>query len=742
MGHCSSMPIARKLHAQLISTGLYISIFLHNHLLNMYLNCHLTHDACRVFADMTFRNVFSYNTMITGLSKAEQIDKAKKVFDEMPERDSVSWNSMMSGYFRNGKYEEVVKVFVLMIRNFTCIVNLLSFSCAMKACGALGCFKLAIQLHGLFEKFDFGSDKSIETSVMGMYIKCGAFTYADRVFLGIRQPSLFCFNSMLYCYSNSYGVGKALDLFNRIPERDSVSWSTIISILSRHGFGVPTLSMFIEMWTQGFRPNSMTFACVLSACTSIHDLEWGAHLHARIIRKEIILDDYVGNGLVYMYAKCGHLKFARRVFNSLTEHNAVSWTSLINGVARCGLKEEALLLFNKMREVLVALDEFTFATVLKVCSHPNFNFTGRQLHALTTKTGMGSIVTVGNALITMYSKCGDTQKADCVFKMMPVRNIISWTSMITAFSQAGYFRKAQACFNKMPERNVITWNSMISMYIQHGFQEWGLKLYVRMQRERIAPDDITFATSISACADLAMLKLGNQIVAQAEKLGFGSDVSVANSLVTMYSRCGQIEEARKAFDLVSMKNLVSWNSMIAGYAQNGHGRVAIEVFKNMLEMEYIPDHISYLSVLSDLLGRAGLLEQAKNLIDDMPFTPNGDVWGALLGACKIHCNSKLAEYAVKNSQELDVDNSGSYALLAHIYSSRGNLEGVADLRKLIKEKGIQKSPGYSWIEVNNEVHVFAIDETNHPLIKEIHAMIDVILNTLIFNVPMDEGTAE
>ncbi|KAJ9186300.1 hypothetical protein P3X46_001891 [Hevea brasiliensis] len=664
----------------------------------------------------------------------------------------------MSGYFRNGRPEEALRVFISLIRDCASITNLLSFSCAMKACGALGYIKLAFQLHGLLEKIDFGSDTSIETSVLDMYVKCDAVRYAELVFLRIPNPNLFCFNSMIYGYSKFYGVGRALDLFNQMPERDSVSWNTMISILSQHGFCVPTLSMFVEMWTQGFRPNSMTYACVLSTCASFCELEWGTHLHARIVRTESVLDVYVSNGLIDMYAKCGNLEFARQALNSLTEHNSVTWTSLIGGVAQCGLEEEALILFNQMRKVPVALDEFTLTTVLKVCSYPNNISVGGQLHALTIKTGMDSFVSMGNALIKMYSKCGDSQKANYAFEMMPVSNIISWTSMITAFSQVGDVEKAQACFDKMLERNVITWNSMISMYIQNGFWECGLKFYLQMHKECVMPDDITFATSISACADLAMLKVGIQIIAHAEKFGFGSDVSVANSVVTMYSRCGQIEDARKVFDSISMKDLVSWNSMMAGYAQNGQGRIVIEIFKNMLKMEYTPDSISYISVLSgcsysglvtegkhyfesmtrdygifpthehfacmvDLLGRAGLLEQAKSLIFEMPFKPNADVWGALLSACKIHCNPKLAEFAVRNLLELNVDKSGIYILLAHVYSECGKLEGVADVRKLMREKGIQGNPGCSWIEINNRVHVFTVDEANHPQIKDIYAIL-------------------
>ncbi|XP_050279814.1 pentatricopeptide repeat-containing protein At2g13600-like [Quercus robur] len=762
-----STPIAQKLHAQLISTGLDSSVFLQNHLLHLYSNCNLIDDACWVFNNIEYRNVFSWNTMISGFADLGRMSEAEKVFDEMPERDSVSWTVMMSGYFRNGQPEKTLNMFVSMVQDGNCVNDPFSFTCAMKAGGSLAYMKLALQLHGLVEKFDFGSNvyMAIQNSIMDMYIKSGKVSYAERVFLRIPNPSLFCWNSMIYGYSKLYGVGRAFDLFNQMPERDSVSWNTMISIFSQHGFGVQSLGTFVEMWSQGVRPNSMTYASVLSACTSIYDLEWGTHLHARIVRMEPTIDVLVGSGLVDMYAKCGCLEFARQIFDSLTEHNAVSWTSLISGLAHFGLEEEALELFNQMREAPISLDEFTLATILGVCSGQKYVSIGEQLHGYTIKTGMDSSVAIGNALVTMYTKCGNVQEANHAFELMPIRDIISRTAMITAFSKIGDIEKARQCFDQMPEQNVITWNSMLGTYTQHGFWEEGLKLYTLMQRQGVKPDWVTFATSISACADLAILKLGIQIVSQAEKLGFGSNVSVANSVVTMYSRCGRIEEAQKVFDLIHEKNVISWNAIMAGYAQNGQGRKVIEIFENMLEMKCSPDHISYVSVLSgcshaglvtegkqyfysmtedfgisptsehfscmvDLLGRAGLLEEAKNLIDGMPFKPNAAIWGALLGACRTHCESKLAEVAVRNLLEFDVEESGSYILLANIYLDSGKLESVADVRKLMREKGIRKNPGCSWIEVENRVHVFTVDETNHPQIKDIYRKLEEMMKKI------------
>ncbi|KAK8465174.1 hypothetical protein PHAVU_009G009566 [Phaseolus vulgaris] len=486
----------------------------------------------------------------------------------------------------------------------------------MKACACLASTQLALQLHAHLIKLHLGAQTCIHNSLVDMYIKCGAIRLAKAVFLDIESPSLLCWNSMIYGYSQLYGPFEALRAFNRMPQRDNVSWNTLISVFSQHGLVVRCLSMFVEMCNLGFRPIFMTYGSVLSACANISDLQWGAHLHARILRMEHSLDAFLGSGLIDMYAKCGYLGLATRVFDSAGERNQVSWTCLIAGVAQFGLGEDALALFNQMRLDSVVLDDFTLATVLGVCSGKNYAAPGELLHGYSIKSGMESSVPIGNAIITMYAKCGDTEKAGLAFTLMPLRDTISWTAMISAFSQNGDIDGARQCFDTMPERNVITWNSMLSTYFQHGFTEEGMKLYVWMRRKAIKPDWVTFATFIRACADLATVKLGTQVISHAMKFGLSSDVTVANSIVTMYSRCGQIKEAQKVFDSIHVKNLISWNAMMAAFAQNGIGKKVIETFEDMLRTGCKPDHISYVAVLSGC-SHMGLVAEGKHYYDSM-----------------------------------------------------------------------------------------------------------------------------
>lgn len=760
-----STSIASKLHAQLISTGLCSSVFLQNHLLHMYSKCGLINEALRVFFNSEQRNVITWNTILNGLLDSGRVREAEKMFDEMPIRDPVSWATMMSGYFRNGQAVDTIKLFVSMFRDSDYVPDLFCFSCAMKACSSVGYARIALQLHGLSEKYGFGNNKAIQNSVIDMYIKCGAIFAAEQVFLGIEKPSLFSWNSMIYGYSKLHGMGRALDTFTQMPERDSVSWNTIISAFSQHGLHTQSLGTFVEMWIQDCQPNSMTYASVLSACANIYDFQWGKHLHARIVRIEPFLDVLVGNGLVDMYAKCGLIEASKKVFNSLTERNVVTWTSLISGIAQFGSQEEVYDIFHRMREDCVIMDDFILATILGVCEGEKNISIGEQLHGFTVKTGMNSSVPVGNATLTMYAKCGDVEKASIAFETMAAQDVISWTTMITSFTHSGNVERARDYFDRMPERNVISWNAMLGAYFQNGFWEEGLKLYILMLRQEVWPDWITFVTTISACSELAISKLGTQIVSQAVKVGLASDVSVANSAITLYSRCGRIEEAQKIFDSIQEKNLISWNSIMGGYAQNGEGRKVIEVFQNMLMVGCRPDHISYVAILSgcshsglvkeakhyfnsmtidfgisatlehfvcmvDLFGRAGLLKPALDLIYQMPFKPNVTIWSALLSACRIHHDTEMAELAMKNLLELNTENFESYILLANVYSSSGRLECVSDVRQVMREKGVQKDPGCSWIEVSNRVHVFTVNDTSHPQMKDIYKALEDIVKKI------------
>ncbi|MQL82592.1 hypothetical protein Taro_015073 [Colocasia esculenta] len=757
---------ARRIHACIFTSGFATSTFLQNHLLGAYSACGSLEDAHRVFCGIRCPNAYSWNAMISGFSAHGRLRDARSLFNRLPQRDIVSWNTMMAGCFLNGEFVDAVKLFVHLVRDTNLDPNSITLSCTMKACGAIGCRRLGVQLHSFVVKFGFASDQGIEASVLDMYVKCEDMDCATRQFELTADPNLFCWNSMILVYARSLGPEDALELFYQMPQRNIVSWNTMISTLSQHGRGIEALRMFIIMNEERFKHDSVGYASVLGACTSIPAVEWGRHLHARIIRLHTSVNVFIGGALVDMYAKCGYLGTAKQVFDVLSEQNVVSWTSLIGGYGQFGYVVEAMMLFNQMRVVPLSPDEFTFVTVLGACSTIDYLGIGIQLHSLSIKMGHDVSPVVANAICAMYAKSGNVHNADSIFHSMPIRNVISWTTMITAYSQMGDHVNALALFRRMPERNVVTWNALLASHVRNGHREEGLKMYILMLREAtVWPDWITFTILFSMCADLGALRLGNQLISQLTKFGFDSDVSVANGIIAFYSKSGRIVDAEEVFYSITEKNLISWNTMISGYGQNGLGKKAVETFENMLLTDTEPDHITYVAILSacshsglisegkfyfdfmvrhhkispgsehlacmvDLLGRAGLLEEAKIMIDEMETEPTSEIWGALLNACKIYGNTKLAENAVKHLLELDVKHSGSYVLLANIYSDSGKSDDAAGVRKLMKDRGIRKEPGCSWLEVNNRIHAFVVNNLEHPQIENILITLDEVVKKI------------
>jgi pentatricopeptide repeat protein len=672
----------------------------------------------------------------------------------------------MSGYFQCKQQFAALETFMSMQRSGDSLPNAFTFGCAMKSCGALGWRALALQLHGMVQKFESQYESEVEASLVDMFVRCGDVDLASRLFVRIPNPTIFCTNSMLVGYAKTYGVDAALEFFDSMPERDVISWNMMVSALAQSGRVIEALDMVVEMSSKGVRLDSTTYTSSLTACARLSSLGWGKQLHAQVIRNLPHIDAYVGSALVELYAKCRCFKEARAVFGSLRDRNNVAWTVLIAGFLQYGCFTESIELFNQMRAELMTLDQFALATLVSGCCSRMDLSLGRQLHSLCMKSGQIQAVVVSNSLISMYAKCGNLQSAESIFRFMEERDIVSWTSMITAYSQVGNTTKAWEFFDGMPMRNVITWNAMLGAYIQHGAEEDGLKMYTAMLIEKdVRPDWVTYVTLFRGCADIGANKLGDQIIGHTIKVGLILDTSVVNAVMTMYSKCGRIMEARKVFGFLQGKDLVSWNAMITGYSQHGMGKQAIEIFDDMLRAGLKPDYISYVAVLSscshsglvregksyfdmmkrvhnispglehfscmvDLLGRAGLLSEAKNLIDDMPMEPTTEVWGALLSACKIHGNNELAEFAAKHLFELNSPDSGSYMLMAKIYADAGKSDDSAQVRKLMRDKGIKKNPGYSWMEVDNKVHIFKADDISHPQVLAIRKKLDELMDKI------------
>ncbi|CAL1360161.1 unnamed protein product [Linum trigynum] len=435
----------------------------------------------------------------------------------------------------------------------------------------------------------------------------------------------FTWNSIVSTLLKLGFLDEGVRLFEAIPQPDQCSWNIMVAGFAQHDELQQALGYFAGMHRETFVVNEYSFGSGLSACAGLKDLKMGTQLHALVFKCHYYVDVYMGSALVDMYSKCGVVDCALKVFDEMKERNIVSWNSLITCYEQNGPSRKALDVFVRMMESSFEPDEVTLASVVSACATLAALKHGMEMHTRVVKSYKlrGDLI-LGNALVDMYAKCG---------------------------------------------------------YTQNDENEEALKLFCMLKRESIFPTHYTFGNLLNACANLADLQVGRQAHAHALKHGFGfqfnedPDTFVGNSLIDMYMKCASVEEGRQVFRSMVEKDVVSWNAMIVGCAQNGNGLEALALFKEMLVFEEKPDHVTMIGVLCacshvglveegrryflsmtrdyglvpmkdhytcmvDLLGRASHLDEAKSSIGTMPVEPDAVVWGSLLGACKM----KLAGY--------------------------------------------------------------------------------------------------
>eukprot|EP01018_Ginkgo_biloba_P007209 Gb_35258 [translate_table: standard] len=501
------------------------------------------------------------------------------------------------------------------------------------------------------------------------------------------------------------------------------------------------------------------YADLLQVCAKIGSLQKGRKTHAHIVETGFAQNMYLGNNLINMYGKCRSLECARLVFDKMSKRNIVSWNTMIAGYAQNGFGEEALELFRQMQLKGEKPNHLTFASVVKACASIAALEQGKNVHDQIMETVFETNVVVGTALVDMYAKCGSLESAREVFDKIIEKNVVSWNSMIAGYAQNGYTDGALKLFFQMPNPDVIAWTALIASFVQNGRSEDALKLFYQMQKASMKPDQFAFASMLNACGNLVALEEGKQAHSYIIRTGLNSDVALENALVDMYAKCGVIEDASQVFDKMPRRNLFSWTAMIAGSALHGRGKEALKLFEEMVQKGMKPDEITFVGVLSacshaglvdeghiyfesmsgkhgitptvehytcmvDLLGRAGSLAEAESFISQMPINPNAAVWGAFLGACRIHDDLLLGKHAAEHLFEFHLQDAGTYVLISNMYAAAGKWDDVARVRKLMKERGIQKQPGCSWIEVNNMRHAFVVEDRLHPQKDEIYTNLD------------------
>ncbi|PIA53498.1 hypothetical protein AQUCO_00900235v1 [Aquilegia coerulea] len=636
--------------------------------------------------------------------------------------------------------------------------------------------------------------------LIDIYCKSRNLTYARFLFDEIPKQDIVARTTLIAAYSEAGNTKHARQIFDStdINVRDTVSYNAMITGYSHNNDGRSAVKLFGEMLRDQFRPDHFTFSSVLCALASVvEDERQCGQLHSAVVKSGAESFCSVLNALVSLYVKCGmsssmdsarkifdempfrdeltwttmitgyvrndDLDSARQLFDGMTDKIQVAWNAMISGYVQSGRVLEALYMFKRMSLEGIKLDEFTYTSVLGACANYGYPRHGKELHAYILRRETKSMshldLPVNNALVSLYSKCGEIDRARQVFDIMLEKDLVSWNAILCGYVNAGRIGDAKRLYDVMPERNYMSWTVMISGFTHSGLGEEALQLFNRLRIEGHEPCDYTFAGALIACAGLGALEHGRQLHAQLVRFGLDSSQSAGNALVTMYAKCGVVEAAHQMFLTMPYVDSVSWNAMIAALGQHGHGAQALELFNKMLQEAILPDRITFLTILSacnhaglvnegcqyfysmkqiygidpgedhyarfiDLLCRAGRISEAKNVIETMPFEPGAPVWEALLAGCRVHGNMDLGIQAADRLFQLVPQNDGTYVLLANMYASVGRWDDMAKVRKLMRDRGVKKEPGCSWIEVANKVHVFLVGDTRHPDVQEVYKYLE------------------
>lgn len=654
----------RQVHLLLLKKGIIGSaVVAGNCLLQSYVKCSHLEDARQLFDEMSERNCFTWNTLIEGYMKSGEMGKAMEVFKFMPERDNFSWNMVMSGFSEAGDLDA------------------------------------------------------------------------------------------------------AKDLFDAMPIKNSIAWSSLIGAYKRYGHPREALQLYKDMNLEPLerkKADLFVLATVIGVCTDMGAVECGKQIHARIITDGIAFDSVLSSSLTNFYAKCADLDSAAQLLNSAKEPDdfslsalisgyanlgkvdkakvllnkvtnpcAILWNSLISGLISNNQEIKAINMFNEMRNTSVCEDSSTLVIVLGGCSSLRALEAGKEMHSHASKLGLSSNLMVAGALVDMYYKCWSSIDACKFFSELRTHDTILLNTMITVYSNCGEIELAKRTFDLIPSKSLISWNSIVTGLGQNGCALEALHVFCEMNRLDLRMDNFTVNSAISACASISAFDLGEQIFGRSYVIGVESDPVLSTSVIDFYCKAGFVEEGRKIFDRMLKTDHVPWNTMLMGYATNGHGSKALSLFEEMRhsglrltgitftgvlsacshcglieegqkwfnamkKVYHINPEIEHYSCMVDLLSRSARLYEAVDLIKEMPFKADAELWSSVLRGCASHGDKTLGRKVAENIIELDPQNQAAYVQLSGIFADSGDWKKSAEVRDEMKELRVHKNPGFSW----------------------------------------------
>ncbi|KAK6942711.1 Pentatricopeptide repeat [Dillenia turbinata] len=677
-----------------------------------------------------------WNSLVVSFAKLGHISYAQKVFDGIQEPDVVSYSALISGLAKWGREIEAIELFMRMaFSDVEC--NEYSFVAVLSACIRVLELELGFQIHALVIKRGYLSSAYIVNALMGLYGKCGCL---DFVF----------------------------DLLGEMPCRDISSWNTVISAAVKEGMYEEAFESFRDMCrVDELTVDEFTVSTLLAAATGAFASETGRMIHAAAVKLGFIFDLGVSNSLISFYTKCGSMKdvlalfkkmpfkdvitwtgmvvaymefglvdVAVEIFYNMPERNSVSYNALLAGFCRNGKGLSALDFFCRMLENRVELTEFTLSSLANACGLLTEVGTSKQVHAFIIKFGFGSNACIEAALLDMCTKCGRMADAQKMFRV--------WS---------------------YDQNKSVIWTSMICGYARNGQPDEAISLFQKMQLEdNLVLDEVVSTAILGLCGILGFHQLGEQIHCYSLKSGFLSDIELGNAILSMYAKCGYMDDATKVFNVLYPGDVVSWNGLIAGHLLHRQGDEALDTWSLMEKTGIKPDDVTLELVISSyqytksnlvhccrelflsmrdvynieptsghyaslvsVLGKWGLLKEAEETIQRMPFDPDAFVWRALLDSCRTHSNTSIGRRAAKHILSLKPQDPSIYILVSNLYSASGRWHCSELIREEMREKHLHKHPGRCWIIHQNKVHSFFARDRSHSQSKDIYSGLDILI---------------
>ncbi|KAL3524432.1 hypothetical protein ACH5RR_017266 [Cinchona calisaya] len=666
---CGGLRLGGQLHGIVIKNGFVSNIYVANALIDMYGKCRSLDDAKNFFNQMTERDCVSWNSVVTACAANGVVHEALEFLHEMFEEDNlapntVSWSAVIGGLSQNGYDEEAIEMLYSMsAAGFE--PNARTLASVLPACGRLQALGPGKEIHGYLARHGFMYNPFVVNGLVDLYRKCWDMKSALTLFSLFSLKNEVSYNTMIVGYFENGEISKAKELFDEMElegkRNEIISWNSMISGYVDNFMFDEALAVFRALIDKDIEADSYTLGSVLTACAGMGSLRSGKETHSYAIVRGLQSDTFVGGALVEMYCKCSDLKAAQKAFDEVIERDTPTWNAFISGYARSNQIESIDLILQKMKE-----------------------------------DGL--------------------------------------------------------------EPNVYTWNGIIAGHVENEHNELALQLFSDMQSSNVRPDIYTVGIILPACSRLATIERGMQLHAYAIRCDYESDAHIGAALVDMYAKCGSINHSEHVYNRIENFNLVTENAMLTAYAMHGHGEEGIAFFRKLLVNGFRPDGITFLSALSscvhagsvqagrecfdmmafyyvnptlkhytclvDLLSRAGMLDEAFDVIRKMPMEPDSVIWGALLGGCVIHGNVDIGELAATKLIELEPNNTGNHVMLANLYASAGRWSDLARTRRLTTDRQLRKSPGCSWIEDRDGIHVFIACDGSHNRANEIYAILD------------------